>query len=138
MGAFPGTHVHTADNAVPALNDDLAGLLEDLTGFHHGLDLIVDGIRAIALDRLDIRTTQALVTMLAGSTDPAGQQIDVAALVAALLQRLLNADENPCLRTLPATVQDEARTAAAEYADHDAHFTPRGDIAKTVYTLNPI
>jgi hypothetical protein len=138
MAAHPGTDVHTADNAVPPLNDDLAGLLDDLRGFHYGLDLIADGVRALALDRLTIPQTQTVVTMLAGSTDPAGQQIDVAALIAALVARLLNADENPALRTLPATVQDQARTAGAEFADHDAYTTPRGDIAKTVYDLNPI
>jgi len=138
MGAFLGTNVHTADNAVPPLNADLDALLDDLAGFHPGLDLIVDGVREIALDRLDIRTTQAIVTMIAGSTDEPGQQIDVAALFAALLQRLLNADENPCLRTLPADVQEEARQAGIDFADHDAQFTPRDDIAKTVYTLNPI
>lgn len=138
MAAVPGTSVHTADNAVPPLNDDLDGLLEYLRGFHHGIDLIADGVRAIALDRHDIRTTQSLVTMLAGSTDPAGTQIDVLALVAALVARLLNADENPALRTLPTDTQDQARTAGAEFADHDAYITPRADIAKTVYDINPI
>jgi hypothetical protein len=138
MAAVPGTHVHTADNAVPPLNDDLAGSLDNVYGFHHGLDLIADGVRAIALDRLDIPTTQALVTMLAGSTDQPGTQIDVSALIAALVARLLNADENPALRTLPTTVQDDARTAGADFVDHDAYVTPRADIAKTVYDLNPI
>lgn len=138
MAAHPGTHVHTADNAVPPLNDDLAGLLDDLVGFHPGLDLIADGVRAIALDRLDIRQTQAVVTMLAGSTDQPGTQIDVAALIAALVQRLLNADENPALRTLPTDIKDQARTAGQDFADHDAYVTPRGDIAKTVYDINPL
>lgn len=138
MATVPGTYVHTADDAVPPLGDDLAGMAEYLTGFHHGLDLIVDGFRAIAVDRHDIRTTQALVTMLAGSTDQPGQQIDVAALLTAAVQRLLNSDENPALRTLPAAVQDDARTAGADFADHDAHFTPRTGIAKAVYDLNPL
>ncbi|GAA3153011.1 hypothetical protein ACFQ0X_43760 [Streptomyces rectiviolaceus] len=137
MGVFPGTQVHTADNCVPALGDELAGLLEDLRGFHAGLDQICDGIQHLALDRLTIRQTQSVVTMLAGSTDPAGQQIDALALIAALVQRLLNADENPALRDLPAEVQDQARTAADELADHDAHYTPRSAIAKTVYELQP-
>jgi hypothetical protein len=138
MAAHPGTHVHTADNAVPPLNDDLAGVLDGLVGFHYGLDLIADGVRALALDRLTIPQTQTVVTMLAGSTDPAGQQIDVAALIAALVQRLLNADENPALRTLPTDTQTQARTAGADFADHDAYITPRTDIAKTVYDLNPL
>jgi hypothetical protein len=138
MAAHPGTHVHTADNAVPPLNDDLAGVLDDLVGFHRGLDLIADGVRLLALDRLTIPQTQTVVTMLAGSTDPAGTQIDVAALIAALVARLLNADENPALRTLPTDTQDQARTAGTDFTDHDAYITPRSDIAKTVYDLNPL
>jgi hypothetical protein len=138
MAAHPGTHVHPADNAVPPLNDDLAGVLDGLVGFHHGLDLIADGVRLLALDRLTIQQTQTVVTMLAGSTDPAGQQIDVTALIAALVARLLNADENPALRTLPTDTQTQARTAGADFADHDAYITPRTDIAKTVYDLNPL
>lgn len=138
MGGYPGTHVHTADNAVPPLGDDLAVLVEDLYGFHPGIDQILDGVRLLALDRLTVRKTQTIVTMLAGSTDQPGQQIDVAALIAQLVARLLDADQNPCLRTLPTGVQDDARTTGAEFAEHDAYVTPRNDLAKAVYDLNPI
>lgn len=138
MAGQQGTHVHTADNAVPPLNDDLAGLLEDLRGFHPGIDQICDGVRLLALDRLSIPQTQTALTVLAGSTDEPGQQIDVAALIGALIARLLNSAENPALRTLPAHVQAAAAEAGRAFADHDADFTPRTDLAKTVYTLNPL
>lgn len=138
MPAYPGTHVHTTDGQVPPLSADLAGLLDDLRGFHPGLDQIADGVRLLALARHDIPTTQTIVTMLAGSTDQPGQQIDALALIAALIARLLNADENPSLRTLPDHVQDTARQSGRDYADHDAYTTPRQDLAKTIYTLNPI
>jgi hypothetical protein len=138
MAAYPGTYVHTADQAVPPLDDDLAGLLDDLYGFHPGLDQICDGIRHIALDRHTVSTTQSLVTMLAASTEPPGKQTDALALITGLVHRLLNADDNPCLRGLPADVQEQARKAAQHLTDHDAHNTPRNDLATAVYTLNPI
>lgn len=138
MAGHQGTHVHTADNQTPPLNADLAGLLDDLRGFHPGIDQICDGVQLLALDRLTIPETQTVITMLAASTDEPGQQIDVSALIAALVQRLLTSAENPALRALPAGVQDTAARSGREFADHDAEFTPRADLAKTIYTLNPI
>lgn len=137
MGAYPGTHVHTADQAIPPLNQDLTALCEDLTGFHPGIDLLIDAVRLIATDRHDIRQTQTLLTILQGSTDEAGQQIDVSALLTALAARLLNPDENPCLRTLPTDIQDQAAETGRDLQDHDADFTPRATLAKTVYALQP-
>lgn len=122
---------------VPPLNDDLAVLLDDLRGFHAGLDRILDGARLIATDRLTIAQTQALAACLGGSTDGPGQQIDVLALIAALLQRLLNPDENPALRNLDADLQDQALEAGREFAAHDADFTPRHLIAKTIHAIQP-
>lgn len=138
MGAHPGTHVHTADNAVPPLDDDLHELLADLYGFHPGLDQICDGIRHIALDRHTLQRTQTLATVLAGSTEQAGQQTDAQALLTAVVRRLLDARQNPALRHLPADVREQAATAGERLAHHDAHYTPRDDIAKAVYELNPI
>jgi hypothetical protein len=139
MAAHPGTYVHNADNAVPPLNDDLAGLLEELAGFDvPGLDQIINGFRELNTALLTIQQTQTGLTVLTGSTDQPGQQIDVQALLAATVARLLDAGQNPALRTLPTTVQDQARTAGADFADHDAYITPRTDIAKTVYDLNPL
>lgn len=137
MGAYPGTHVHTADQAIPPLNSDLTTLCEDLTGFHPGIDLLIDAVRLIATQRHTLTQTQMLLTVLQGSTDEAGQQIDVAALLAALAARLLNPAENPCLRTLPTDVQEQAAETGTELQAHDADFTPRHLTAKTVANLQP-
>lgn len=124
---------------VPPLNDDLAGLLQDLTGFDvPGLALILEGFRHLNAIPLTIRQTQTALTVLRASTDQPGQQIDIQALLLATVARLLNADENPCLRALPADVQDQARQTGRDLIEHDAYTTNRQDLAKTVYDLNPI
>lgn len=138
MAGEQGTHVHTADNAVPPLNPDLAALIDRLRGYHAGIDLIADGARLLALDRLTLQQTTTALTVLAGDTEDPDQRIDVATLLAHLIARLLNSAENPALRALPAHVQAAAAESGRAFADHDADFTPRTDLAKTIYTLNPI
>ncbi|MFD1277324.1 hypothetical protein ACFQ51_52155 [Streptomyces kaempferi] len=70
MAAVPGTHVHTADNAVHALGDDLDGLLADIRGFLPRPRPHRRRRTTSALERLTVQQTQTVVTMLAGSTDP--------------------------------------------------------------------
>ncbi|MEU8101772.1 hypothetical protein [Streptomyces rubiginosohelvolus] len=118
--ADPYGPVHTAGNAVPPLDPDLAGALDDLTGIHPGVDLIRDGIRHLALDRHTTDTTQTLLATLAGSAGA-----DVITAVAHLVARLANADHNPALRHLPLDVQKQARRhgeqAAFHLTDPDLH-----------------
>ncbi|MER6092424.1 hypothetical protein [Streptomyces bluensis] len=114
-------HVHTADNAVPPLDPELAGLLEDLAGIHPGIDLILDGIRLLALDRHDLDATQLLTVTLAGSPDGT----DVLTAIGLLVARLTNPDSNPALRTIPFDQQKEAQRAGEALvfalADPDLH-----------------
>jgi hypothetical protein len=97
--------VHTAGNAVPPLDDTLAGLLDDLAGIHPGIDLIRDGVRLIALDRLTTDQTQTLDATLAGSSDGT----DVITAIAHLIARLNNPHTNPSLRALPFDQQKNAQ-----------------------------
>ena len=97
--------VHTAGNAVPPLDGtDLGNLLEDLGGIHAGLDLMLDGARLIATDRLTTDQTQTLDAALAGSVDGT----DALTLIGLLVARISNADSNPALRTLPFEQQKTA------------------------------
>jgi hypothetical protein len=90
--------VHTPGNAVPAVDGtELGGLLDDLTGFDPGLDLICDGIRLIALTRHDTDRTQTLIAALAGGADGT----NAVNLIGETIARLANPDTNPCLRGLP-------------------------------------
>ena len=96
--------VHTAGNAVPPLDGtELGGVLEDLEGFHPGIDLIRDGIRLIATDRLTTDQTQTLCATLAGANG-----VDALTAIGLLVARLSNADTNPALRTLPFEQQKAA------------------------------
>ncbi|MFF4526985.1 hypothetical protein [Streptomyces bluensis] len=99
--------VHTADNAVPPLDSELAGLLEDLAGIHPGIDLILDGIRLLCLDRHTRDDTQLLTVTLAGSPDGT----DALTLLALTVARLTNPDSNPALRTIPFDQQKDAQRA---------------------------
>lgn len=97
--------VHTDGNAVLPLDDNLAGVLDDLTGIHPGIDLLRDGIRLLALDRHDQDKTQTLLAALAGSSDGT----DIVTALAHLIARLANAHSNPCLHTLPLQRQKDAQ-----------------------------
>lgn len=96
--------VHTAGNAVPPLDPDLAGALDDLDGIHAGIDLIRDGIRLLALTRHTADGTQTLLATLAGSAGA-----DVITAVGYLVARLANADLNPALHGLPLDVQKQTQ-----------------------------
>lgn len=117
-------NVHTAANAVPAIDGtELGGLLDDLAGFHPGIDLIRDGLRLIALDRLTVSQTQTVIAVLAGGSDG----LNLVAAIGQLIARLADPDTNPALRTLPLDQQKTARRegANAAYAltDPDLHQT---------------
>lgn len=119
------THgVHTADNQMPPLGDDLEGLFEDLAAVHDaGVDQILAGLRLIALSRHSIDRTQTLVAVLAGGSDG----LNLINLGGQTIARLADADSNPALRTLPLERQKDARregqNAAYWLADPDLHQT---------------
>ncbi|MFM9780446.1 hypothetical protein [Streptomyces scabiei] len=96
--------VHTDGNAVPPLDGtELGGVLEDLERFHPGIDLIRDGIRLIATDRLTTDQTQTLCATLAGANG-----VDVLTAIGLLVARLTDAESNPGLRALPFEQQKTA------------------------------
>jgi hypothetical protein len=120
--------VDTVGNAVPPLDPELAGLLDDLADIHPGIDLILDGVRLIALDRLDADDrrrptdmTQLLAVTLAGSPDGT----DVLTLIGLLVARITNADSNPALRGLSVEAQKNTQrhgeNLLRHLADPDLH-----------------
>ncbi|MBP5918758.1 hypothetical protein F3K34_44035 [Streptomyces sp. LBUM 1486] len=106
--------VHTPGNSVPPLDDtELGGVMDDLEGFHPGIDLIRDGIRLIATDRLTTAQTQSLCAALAGA-----KGVDVLTAVGLLVARLTDADTNPALRTLPFEQQKTAQLHGENLVHH--------------------
>lgn len=117
-------HVHTDGNAIPALDDEMAGLFDDLASVQDaGIDQILAGLRLIALARHTADHTQTLIATLAGGSDAT----NVTALIGQVIARLANADQNPALRHLPLEQQKTARhhgeLAHYALADPDLHQT---------------
>lgn len=133
MAGVPGTHVHTADGAVPPLDDELAGVLDDLARIHPGIDLIRDGLRLLAVDQLNLDTTQTLIATLAGSDG-----VDVLTAIALTVQRLTNPDANPCLRTLQPDVQKTVRHLGEKHAHETAEFASREPVAEAAARIDGI
>jgi hypothetical protein len=97
--------VHTADNAVPPLDPELEGLHEDLRGIHPAIDLILDGYRLLALDHHTTDMTQTLIAAISGGSDGT----NLTNLSGRTIDRLADADTNPCLRQLPLDQQKLVR-----------------------------
>lgn len=103
--------VHTAVNAVPPVDGtELGWVLEDLGHVHAGIDLIRDGLRLLALERLTAEQTQTIAVTLAGSPDGT----DVLTAVGHLVARLTNSDSNPALRSLGF----DAQKATQRHGEH--------------------
>jgi hypothetical protein len=98
--------LHTPANAVPSVDDSELGIvLDDLAHIHAGIDLIRDGLRLLAHDRLTLDQTQLLAVTLAGGTDGS----DVLTAIGHLTARLLHSDTNPALRRLPLDAQKDVQ-----------------------------
>ena len=98
-------NVHTEGNAIPSVDGtDLGYSLAQLTGVHPGLELIHDGLRLLAHDRLSLNQTQLILIALAGSADSA----DLLAAVGQLVARLTDSTTNPALRALDFGQQGQA------------------------------
>jgi hypothetical protein len=112
--------VHTADNAVPPLDEDLEDRIADLRGVHPGIDLILDGARLIALDRLSLDRTQTLLSTIAGTGG-----VDLLEVLAQLVRRLTDPAQNPCLRTLDPDTQKAVQRLGERHAYETAEYAPR-------------
>lgn len=110
--------VHTAANAVPPLDDDLAGALDDLAGVHPGIDLICDGARLLATDRLTANQTQTILSTIAGA------DANVLHLLGLLVQRLTDPASNPALAHLTPDTGKKVRQRGEHFAYDLAHLAP--------------
>lgn len=114
--------LHTAHNAIPPVDDSELGIvLGDLAGIHAGIDLIRDGLRLLATDRLTTEQTQLLIVTLAGASDGS----DVLTAVGHLVARLTNPESNPALRGLDLNAQKNTQLAGERLtfalSDPDLH-----------------
>lgn len=116
--------VHTAGNAVPPLDDELEGLLEDLAAVHDpAADQMIAGLRLMALNRYSVDQSQTRIAWLGGGSDGTNFVTALARVVA----RLADSDTNPALRELPLEQQKNAARAGElaylAFSDPDLHET---------------
>ena len=130
--ARPGAQTPAVDTAVPPLDDETDGLFEDLQGFSAGIDQILDGLRLIALQQHTTDSTQTHLAVLAGDGP------NITTLIARIVARLGDPEQNPALRDLPADRQEAVRQLAAQYAHYDAEFAPRELISETCAVIDGI
>ncbi|QGZ53342.1 hypothetical protein GPZ77_34495 (plasmid) [Streptomyces sp. QHH-9511] len=91
-----------------------------MVGIHPALDLFVDAMRFLAVDRLTADQTQSALVTLAGADASA---LVVIGLVA---QRLTNPDTNPALNTLDADTAKDVRQLGEQFA-YDLAVLDPGD-----------
>ncbi|MFF8840498.1 hypothetical protein [Streptomyces sp. NPDC015130] len=125
MNDYPSTHVpgHAAPipsrtMPVPALGDELDGQLEDTASIHAGVDMIRDGIRLLALDRLTADQTQTILSTIAGA------DATILGALGLLVQRLTNPDENPALDHLDAEKAKAVQVLGERFAYDLAELAP--------------
>ncbi|MGY0065208.1 hypothetical protein ACWY4P_53810 (plasmid) [Streptomyces sp. LZ34] len=127
----PGAQTPTIDTAVPPLDDELAGLFEDLQGFFGPeIDAALDAFLRIALGKHSADRSQTLLAVLAGDGP------NLISLIVRMAARLGDSDQNPALRDLPADRQDTARHLTAQYAHYDHEFAPRGLITEAAGVID--
>jgi hypothetical protein len=102
--------VKTTDT-VPALDSQIADLMDDLTGFHPVLDRLVATFGELLTADLDADQSQSAVAVLGGLADGS-----VATLLGLSLRRIANPDANPALASLDDVRKQTLRRAGAEYA----------------------
>ncbi|CAM5500474.1 MULTISPECIES: hypothetical protein [Streptomyces] len=128
----PGTWTPATDTTIPPLDDESQGLFEDLYGFTAGLDLVLDGLRLIALDRHTLDATNAHLAVLAGDGP------SITELITRLVVRLGDSNQNPALRDLPADRQDAIRQLTADYAALTTESNLRQLVSETTAAIDGI
>ena len=96
---------------VPASTALIAGLADDLTGFHPAMDRAVAALAELAVADLDIDGSQTAVAALGGFTDGS-----LATLLGLVLRHIASPDHNPALADLPDDRKQLLRRLGAEYA----------------------
>lgn len=95
----------------PALTNEIADLMDDLTGFHPALDRAVAALGDLAVADLNIDRSQSAVAALGGLADGS-----FATLLGLVLRHIASPDHNPALIDLPEDRKQTLRRLGAEYA----------------------
>ncbi|MFC9736073.1 hypothetical protein ACFWG5_34490 [Streptomyces hydrogenans] len=140
-GLYPDRHtpgqmvpIPSRTAPVPPLDDDgLGGTLDDLVGFHAGIDQILDGIRLLALDRLTAKQTTNVLAALTGDSDG----VSVVTAIGQLVERLTSTT-NPALSHIEDEVAKEVAVLGERYRYELTEYGPQGHIAEAVARIHGI
>jgi hypothetical protein len=124
------THTTTS---VPALNSNIADLMDDLTGFHPILDRLVATFGELLTADLDASESGDAVAVL-GSLDGGS----VATLLGLVVRHLADPDANPALAGLPVDRKQTLRRLGAEYAAEIDNSYLRGRAAEASAVIEGI
>ncbi|OKJ52553.1 hypothetical protein [Streptomyces sp. CB02261] len=125
MNDYPSRHVPGAmapipsrTAPVPPLDDELASVLDDMVGIHPAIDLMVDALRFLALDKLTADKTQSALVTLAGA------DANVVSTIGLVVQRLTNPATNPGLAVLDAQTAKDVQQLGEQFAYDLAELAP--------------
>lgn len=128
------TPIPTRPPEVPPLDENgLGGTLEDLSGFQlAGLDMVLDGLRLLALSRLTPEQTTNALVALTGDSDGDG----VITAIGQLVERLTNPDTNPALDVLDAETAKDVQVYGERYRHELAEMNPGHLAAEAVARIH--
>ncbi|MGW5003268.1 hypothetical protein ACWEP8_37070 [Streptomyces hydrogenans] len=140
MSSLPDRHtpgrmapIPSRTPVVPPLDEDgLGGTLDDLVGFHAGIDQILDGIRLLALDRLTAKQTTNVLAALTGDSDG----VSVVTALGQLVERLTNPDSNPALDALDAVTAKDVQVLGERYRYELTEYGPHEHVAEAAARIH--
>ncbi|MFE7547068.1 hypothetical protein [Streptomyces gardneri] len=140
MSSYPWHHVPgeaapvpSRTSPVPPLDEDgLGGALDNTAGVHAGADMIRDGIRLLALDKLDQQQTINVLAVLAGAEQ------SLVTAIGLLVERLTCPDTNPALADLDAETAKQVQTLGELYRYQLAEFGPHDQAAEAIALIDGI
>lgn len=135
-GLYPDRHTPGQMVPIPPLDDDgLGGTLDDLAGFQlAGLDMVLDGLRLLALTRLTPEQTTNALVALTGDSDG----VSVVTAIGQLVERLTNPDTNPALDGLDAETAKDVQVYGERYRYELTEYGPQGHVAEAVARIHGV
>ncbi|MFE5828984.1 hypothetical protein ACFQ8W_01725 [Streptomyces sp. NPDC056508] len=131
----PGEMAPIPDRRQPMLpldDDGLGGILDDTAGLHAGIDMIRDGLRLLALDRLTRDQTMSVLAALAGAEQ------NLADGLGYLVERLTNPTTNPALAGLDPDTAKNVQHLGERYRYETAEYGPQQHAANAIGLIDGI
>lgn len=103
--------MNTTTSTGPGITDEIADMMDDLTGFNPALDRVVAALGDMLTAGMNAEQSQSAIAALSGCVDS-----NVRTLTALVVRQLGNPDANPALADLDDTRKQTLRRLGAEHA----------------------